>query len=475
MDISHLWIKFWERHPLFFLGLNFSLISLLVTFSNYVYFVPLLLLWIPFGKKAFKLSLILPFIIFIYIFFPSDSKIQTSNEQKEFSFYIQSIETSESRFSKDLYLYKGFLNEESKKIPVSVIHSSSKLFSPGYTYDIKGVLKENDQGNYNLKLDRNFKVKETHLSSNLNLERSEAHKKLKSWLNKKYFSKENSSFIYSLLTGKLSNRLSKFLFSKYQLIHLLVISGFHLSLLTYLIYKTLSFFLNKRLSVCISISVLSLYFLFLGFSPSLFRAFITAIIFLFGVFLGRKSVGLNSLGLALIASIIVDPKLLFHMGFQFSFLITASILIFFPLIRSFLYSKFRVTSKPLRWILNLLILSISVQIVAIPLSLLFFHKTSLLGIFLNIWFPILFSLLLYLLFFTLVLSFIPYLSSALFFLSEKLTGIILSTVELPWSIFEIPLRLSSLSPALTVILLSILFFTGILYQCRTREYLSLPI
>jgi competence protein ComEC len=475
LDISHLWIKFWERHPFLFLGLNFLFISLIVSFSSYVYFIPLLLLWIPFRKKAYKLSLLLPFITFIYLYSPSESQIQTSNEKEKFSFCIQSIETSESRFSKDLYLYKGFLNQKNKKIPVSTIHSSSKLFSPGYTYDVKGVLKENDQGNYHLKLDHKFKVKKKHLSSNLNLKRDKAHKKLKSWLNKKCQSKENSSFIYSLLTGKLSNRLSKFLFSKYQLIHLLVISGFHLSLLTYLIYKTLSFFLNKRLSVSISMTILSLYFLFLGFSPSLFRAFITAIIFLFGIFLGRKAIGLNSLGLALIASILVDPKLLFHMGFQFSFLITASILLFFPLIRAFLLSKLKVKSKALLWILNLLTLSISVQIVAIPLSLLFFHKTSLLGIFLNIWFPILFSLLLYLLFFTLTLSFIPYLSSALFFLSEKLSGLIIVTVELPWSIFEIPLRVSSLSPALTVILLSILFFTGILYQCRTREYLSLPI
>ncbi len=457
------WIKFWEKHPLLFFGLNFLFSTLVISFSNFTFLFPWILLWLPFKKLFFKSAIIIPLAIAL--------SYSVSLEQKKplspYPFKVHSIDTLESRFSQNFYIYKGSIGQ----IEVSTLSASSKLFTPGFAYRVYGDLEKSEYGNYQLKLNKNYKIKEISIASQMDHLRFKAHHHFKTWIEKKCHSKESSAFIYGLATGKFSDRLLKFLFSKYQLIHLLVISGFHLSLLCIFIFKTLSLFCGKRTSVIFSLVFLGAYLLFLGFSPSLFRAYCSASILLLGLLFGKKAIGLNSLGAALIASLIIDPKLVLHLGFQFSFLVTASILYFFPIIRS----QFKTQSKGMKYLIDLISLSISVQLISLPISLLYFHKASLIGLFLNLWVPLLFTAFLYLLVITLSLSFIPILNQALFYLSECFSKGITELVYLPWMNFDISLRSSYLTPELIIIWISLLFFFATLYRSKHRSHLSLNI
>ena len=77
------------------------------------------------------------------------------------------------------------------------------------------------------------------------------------------------------------------------------------------------------------IVLLSLYFLFLGWGPSILRAWFTLLVYLGAYFHERFSSPINSLGACLLLATLIDPLLLENLGFQFSFLTTGAILLGF--------------------------------------------------------------------------------------------------------------------------------------------------
>lgn len=126
--------------------------------------------------------------------------------------------------------------------------------------------------------------------------------------------------------------------TNYSISHLIALSGFHLVVLSFIIYWSLYFpysyfqkrffpFRNRKFDlIMISILLLFGYLIFTNFVPSLFRAFV---MFVFGIFLLRNNLKIFSFTTLLytflfIASII--PSFLFSLGFWFS--ITAVFYIF---------------------------------------------------------------------------------------------------------------------------------------------------
>lgn len=126
--------------------------------------------------------------------------------------------------------------------------------------------------------------------------------------------------------------------TNYSISHLIALSGFHLVVISFIIYWSLYFpysyfqkrffpFRNRKFDlIMISILLLFGYLIFTDFVPSLFRAFV---MFVFGIFLLRNNLKIFSFTTLLytflfIVSII--PSFLFSLGFWFS--ITAVFYIF---------------------------------------------------------------------------------------------------------------------------------------------------
>lgn len=250
--------------------------------------------------------------------------------------------------------------------------------------------------------------------------RFKAKEKVRTWVQKNFQKKSNQHLINSLLTGQKENRLQNFQFGQLGLQHLLAISGFHFAILTLFLSAILRCLFSLKIMSYILIVLLSIYFFYMGKTPSITRAWVGSIIFLGGIILRRKTSPINALGAALLYALISDPLILFNLSFQLSFAATLGILLFYLpsekfLGRIFLKRSFLILKQlPIldQWGVYLstylrktLALNLSVCLFTLPILLFHFHKFPLISLVYNLFFPILFSFLFGLLFFSLVFSF----------------------------------------------------------------------
>lgn len=211
------------------------------------------------------------------------------------------------------------------------------------------------------------------------------------------------AFFCSLGTGELEGDLLKMQFRKTGLSHLLAISGFHYACVFCTIGIILHHILPKNIAYIFLIFIISLYFLFIGETPSLHRAWLAAFIYLFGYLIKRKPSALNSLGSALTISLLLDPLIVYSIGFQLSYTATFSLLSIYPFVERKLCLYFPMRSKkninefPIiqkighilsTSIRRLLALNFSISLATLPLILFHFHYFPYIGLFLNLFFPL---------------------------------------------------------------------------------------
>ncbi|WP_201456771.1 ComEC/Rec2 family competence protein [Chlamydia sp. 17-3921] len=206
------------------------------------------------------------------------------------------------------------------------------------------------------------------------------------------FSKENSkAFVLSLILGFPLPKDLSLLFRSKGLSHLFAISGWHFSLFASVLELFLSIFTLKTKKF-ISFVVLTLLMSVLPFSPSVWRAWISISLFcLSPYFLGSCS-GLNRLGLGFLICSQFFP--IISPAFALSFLATLGIQLFFFPIYSFLYTPWTILFspfwlRPIRYLLSVISVSLSVQIFLFLPLIQFFGSFVLDGLIYNLFFPLL--------------------------------------------------------------------------------------
>ncbi len=128
----------------------------------------------------------------------------------------------------------------------------------------------------------------------------------------------------SLISEEIQNN-----FKQSSLSHMLAISGAHVSYILLGITTFLGFFkLHKRWSKIIVIVFLIFFMALVGFSPSVTRACIMSIISLFASILFRKSNIYQNLAISNIIILLINPYSLLDIGFQLSFGGTIGIILF---------------------------------------------------------------------------------------------------------------------------------------------------
>ena len=135
---------------------------------------------------------------------------------------------------------------------------------------------------------------------------------------------EESGLMQAVLTGDKEKipEESYTLYSKAGVVHVLCISGLHLSILA--LY--LAFFLekalgrSKRTSALVTIFAVFAFLLFIKSSPSSYRAALMITVVLLGRAFYRLPDALNTMAIAAFLLLLFQPLYLFHAGFQLSFL-----------------------------------------------------------------------------------------------------------------------------------------------------------
>lgn len=144
--------------------------------------------------------------------------------------------------------------------------------------------------------------------------------KVKKFIRRNSFS-EQAGILQALTIGDKSNISfdTRDIFNKCGLSHMLVISGFHLSIIFFSLFKLLKFLgvkVNISAIICIILSIF--YACLTGFSSSITRALTAFIIIMLGYVFYKESDSLNSLGLAMIIILLINPFSVCDIGFLLS-------------------------------------------------------------------------------------------------------------------------------------------------------------
>tara|TARA_B100000614_G_scaffold255762_1_gene273262 strand:- start:791 stop:3286 length:2496 start_codon:yes stop_codon:yes gene_type:complete len=142
----------------------------------------------------------------------------------------------------------------------------------------------------------------------------------------------SAAVLDAMITGKKETLRPELrdMFAKAGVSHLLAISGLHMSILAFGLYQLFYRILSrshrltisgtaKKLAGLLTLGPLLGYALFSGFSPSTQRAFIMTLIFMAAILSEKENDGLNTLCLAALAILALDPAALFSISFQLSF------------------------------------------------------------------------------------------------------------------------------------------------------------
>ncbi len=196
-------------------------------------------------------------------------------------------------------------------------------------------------------------------------------------LKRESFGDDELAIIQALLLGQRSD-LSETTYSNYKdagAVHILAVSGLHIGIILLLLQfllRPLELLPHGRTLKLILILILLWGFAFLaGLSASVTRAVTMFSFVAYALYLNRPNNTYNILALSMFAILlIVDPNLLFQVGFQMSYAAVFSIVWIYPLLQKLWFPKNTVLQK----IWQLLAVSIAAQVGVLPISLFYFHQ-----------------------------------------------------------------------------------------------------
>jgi competence protein ComEC len=254
------------------------------------------------------------------------------------------------------------------------------------------------------------------------------------------FKSETSSLVLGVIFG-IKDSIDPTLednFRRTGLIHILVLSGFNLTIIAYFIFKLLSF-THRNIRYSLSLIFILIFVIMVGAGATIVRAGIMISLFILSKFVRRNSNSLNALILAGSFMIFLNPMiLLYDPSFQLSFVATLGLISFYPLLELTIF-------KAIKWkvLKEIVISNISVQITVIPLLIFLMGEFSIISILPNILVLPLIPFFMAISFLAILISFfIPFLSIIPTFLTEVLSSLIVWTVNffgnLEFAVMKVP-------------------------------------
>ncbi len=155
--------------------------------------------------------------------------------------------------------------------------------------------------------------------------------------------------------------------------HILAVSGLHVGIIyAILLFPLKGIRLNntpRKIYLIAVVSLIWMYALLTGFSPSVIRAATMFSLFTAGQMRERKPSSFNILAFSAILMIAFDPDVIYEVGFQLSYLAVGGILLLQPLILRWWLPP----NQILEYLWQLTAVSLAAQLATFPLSIYYFH------------------------------------------------------------------------------------------------------
>ena len=282
-------------------------------------------------------------------------------------------------------------------------------------------------------------------------------------------SEDNASIAYAVMFGDKSD-LDYEIYTSYQksgIIHVLTVSGLHVSFLVSLFYGFMKKCrVNKVANLIISSIIILFYAYLCNFSPSVVRAGVMSICFMFSRAINRRYDSLNALGLAGFILCIFKPLTALDIGFLMSFFCVYAILMINPIL-----TKFFEIFLPDK-IASLISLSTSAQLGILPFIAYMGGTINLLSFAVNIIVVPIFGLLYpYLFVVSMLGTFMPFLG--IFLKAVDFTLIFINKIATFFGFAGMTIPLTEMGFAIIIVFFFILFLIGRYLMINTVKKLAL--
>lgn len=173
-------------------------------------------------------------------------------------------------------------------------------------------------------------------------------------------------------------------YSNAGVIHILAISGLHISIIYFFIVfllkplKKVKF--GAEIQLLIVLAILWLFALLTGLPASVTRAVTLFIFISIGNYFNQPKAIYNALAISAFLILLIKPNAIFDIGFQLSYAAVLSIVLFQPFYKKFYFSE----NKIAVYFTDTILVSLAAQIGVLPLSLYYFNQLPLLFLLANL-------------------------------------------------------------------------------------------
>ncbi|MDA8773979.1 ComEC/Rec2 family competence protein [Chlamydiia bacterium] len=217
--------------------------------------------------------------------------------------------------------------------------------------------------------------------------RQSYQKRAKTFLTRSLKHKSSRALLSGMMGIKIYDRGLQYITKNTGLSHLLAISGLHFSVLLGTL-TWFTFFMKKRFIFIFHLFFMLYFALLMGDSPSIFRAGVMNFFSILGTYKNRQYNRQIPFFFSASLALSIHPSWIYNIGFWLSYLCTFSILFFYPHLSNLINNR----EFKYNWILDIVILNISVCLWTFPLCLCAFGTFPISSIFFNLIYPPIISL-----------------------------------------------------------------------------------
>lgn len=494
--MSEYFDAFWRKHPALLYGMSLLLACYVAFEGTLTLLIPVAVLFFPlmkFDRSLLSQRLIIALILFLCGVFYCTFAYHFPHLPSEGVNGKGVYRPTEIQYGKSgAYRLKGVLKSfgsdySVRHIPCDLLIQSSQEECPlaTHSFQVEGRLFEREKFHYVLKVKSGADIKPIRWTFSFAEWRSQLKKSIQLFVHNQFYHPKVQAFLTGLITGEFHDTQLSHALGRFGLQHIMAISGFHFAVIASSLQLLFGFFFTpRRVAFCL-VGMLTLYFFYLGWSPSIARAWLMALVGLGGKLFKKTPRTLNTLGVALLLMLAYDPLSSIHLGFQLSFLAAGAILLLNGWVEEILKIVWRKreTSELMKMSMfqqhgylfmmilrKSLALLLSVNLVMAPVLLYHSHQFPLISLLVNIFFPFVVAITMWILLIGLIIScFTLFFAKGIFFLVEGLVSFLLKMVFFTPVEFDVIWRVNNLHTPILIGYLTLLFLVGILHQEKSLK------
>lgn len=265
----------------------------------------------------------------------------------------------------------------------TAVYPIPKAFNP-YQFDYATYMEKQHVFHQIYAVENQIKVIQTH--NNLDYKIEKLRNNLSNSFNIHHFDSKTKAIVDALLLGQRVD-LDKETVTDYSnagVIHILAISGLHISIIYFFIVfllkplKRIPF--GKEIELLVVLALLWLFAFLTGLPASVTRAVTLFSFVSIGKYFNQPKAIYNAIAVSALLILLFRPNAIFDIGFQLSYAAVLAIVLFQPFYKKFYFSE----NKIAIYFTDIVLVSMAAQIGVLPLSLYYFNQLPLLFLIANL-------------------------------------------------------------------------------------------